>query len=174
MMDQDETQARVEWQAERGGRVIWLSGQNGVEISLLIARAISDWQQAGQRVLFTDLSPLAVCGAAEHPETERRVLERLLGPDIERARATPALWHRFERILLAEGGSTRVILDRVEAAGARGRRLVATIRHQVTRHGATLVVVAPRDESVRSRVLAAWTDLEVGSVSDGGVAERAA
>ena len=117
---------------------------------------------------------MAVGGAAEHPETERRVLERLLGPDIERARATPALWHRFERVLLAEGRSTRVILDRVEAAGARGRRLVATIRHQVTRHGATLVVVAPRDESVRSRVLAAWTDLEVGSVSDGGVVERVA
>ncbi|MED5448742.1 MAG: hypothetical protein VYA62_10990, partial [Planctomycetota bacterium] len=133
MMDRDETRARVEWQAERGGRVIWLSGRDGVEISSLIARAISDWQQAGRRVLFTDLSPLAVCGAAEHPETERRVLERLLGPDIDRARATPALWHRFEQILLADGRATRVILDRVEAAGARGRRLVATIRHQVTR-----------------------------------------
>ncbi len=174
MMDRDETRARVEWQAERGGRVIWLSGRDGVEISSLIARAISDWQQAGQRVLFTDLSPLAVCGAAEHPETERRVLERLLGPDIDRARATPALWHRFEQILAAEGRSTRVILDRVEAARAPGRRLVATIRHQVTRHGATLVVVSPRDESVRSRTLAAWTDLEVGSVCDGGVVERAA
>ncbi|HAB12352.1 MAG TPA: hypothetical protein DCE47_11760 [Planctomycetaceae bacterium] len=174
MMDRDETRARVEWQAERGGRVIWLSGRDGVEISSLIARAISDWQQAGQRVLFTDLSPLAVCDAEEHPETERRVLERLLGPDIDRARATPALWHRFEQILAAEGRSTRVILDRVEAARAPGRRLVATIRHQVTRHGATLVVVSPRDESVRSRTLAAWTDLEVGSVCDGGVVERAA
>ncbi len=174
MLDRDEARARIEWQAGRGGRVIWLSGRDGVEISSLIARAISDWQQAGHRVLFTDLSPLAVCGTAEHAETERRVLERLLGPDVDRARATPALWNRFEQILAADGRTTRVILDRVEAARAPGRRLVATIRHLVTRHGATLVVVSPRDDSARSRILAAWTDLEVGSFCDGGVVERVA
>ena len=58
-MEQDEAWARIEWQAERGGRVVWLSGEEGVETSSLIARAISEWQQSGDCVLFADFSLMA-------------------------------------------------------------------------------------------------------------------
>ena len=89
---------------------------------------------------------------------------------------TESIWAKYRNSLKASTGDdkTKKEFDRVEAARAPGRRLVATIRHLVNRHGATLVVVSPRDDSARSRILASWTDLEVGSFCDGGVVERVA
>lgn len=164
-MEQDEAWARIEWQAERGGRVVWLSGEEGVETSSLIARAISEWQQSGDCVLFADFSPMADPGVSE-----RAVLLRLLGAHAERARGTVSLWRRLDQVLAAAGPQIRVILDRIELAQAPCRGVVSTIRHLVTRHRATLVVVSPRNVSARSRILAAWADLEIGRSVAGAVA----
>lgn len=164
MLEWDEAWARIEWQAERGGRMIWLSGEDGVETSSLIARAISDWQQAGYCVLFADLSQM------DGPEASgRTVLLRLLGPHADRARATVSLWRRLDQVLATAGSDVRIILDRIELAQAPCRSMLSTIRHLVTRHRATLVVASPRNVSARSRILAAWADLEIGRSVTGGV-----
>ena len=169
MMERDEAWSRIEWQAERGGRVIWLSGEEGVETSSLIAWAISEWQRVGHRVLFADFSPMA-----DPAVSERAVLLRLLGPHADRVRATVSLWRRLEQVLSAAGSDIRVILDRIELAGTPSRAMVSTIRHLVTRYGATLIVVSPRNRSGRSRILATWADLELGSSEASGLSELAA
>ena len=169
MMGRDELWSRIEWQADRGGRVVWLSGDDGVEMSSLIAQAISGWQQSGHCVLFADLSSMS-----DPAETERTVLLRLLGPHVGRARSTVSLWRRLEQVLSTSGPEIRVILDRIELARAPGRAVVSTIRHLVTRCRATLIVVSPRNETARSRVLSAWADMEIGATESCGRLERVA
>ena len=169
MMGREELWSRIEWQSARGGRVVWLSGDDGVGTSSLIAQAISAWQQSGHCVLFADLSSLS-----DSAEPERTVLLRLLGPHVGQARSTVSLWRRLEQVLSTTGPEIRVILDRIELARGPGRSMVATIRHLVTRCRATLIVVSPRNESARSRILSSWADMEIGANESYGCLERVA
>jgi hypothetical protein len=162
MIEPLEAWSRIQWQARRGGRVIWLSGEDGVETASLVARSISCWRTSGLRVLFADFS------SGVDPESfEPMVLLSLLGVHAGQARATVSLWRRLEAVLAESGPDARVILDRIESAGQPSRAVVSTIHHLVTRHGGTLLVVSPRNDRGRSRVLSAWADLEIGQIACG-------
>jgi len=169
MIEPLEAWSRIQWQAQRGGRVIWLSSEDAVETASLVARSISEWRRSGLRVLFTDFSSMV------DPESfERTLLLRLLGPHARQARATVSLWRRLEGVLAESGSDARVILDRIESAGQPSRAVVSTIHHLVTRHRATLLVASPRDGSGRSRILSAWADLEIGQIAPGGASRLVA
>ena len=159
MVEPLEAWSRIQWQAERGGRVIWLSGEGGVETASLVARSISEWRGSGLRVLFADFSSMV-----DSELFERTLLLRLLGPHAQQARATVSLWRRLAGVLAESGSDARIILDRIESAGQPSRAVVSTIHHLVTRHGATLLVVSPRDDQGRSRILSAWADVEIGQI----------
>ncbi len=160
-VDREEAWARMDWLAARGGHVVWLEGPDEVDKSSLIAEMISNWQAAGHRVLFADLSVLGD-GCDGTIGGDGRVLRQLLGTHIGTARSTAALWRRLVRILAHDAHSVRVILDQADRVPLASRRLVSMVKHHVITNGATVVISAHRDDSWWSALLAQWADLAIG------------